>query len=133
MGVGDAQVQFAIRKHKNELLGAAAVSAIVGGGGAAAVAAAAPTSAGKLALISELSDCPSEDLPGESDDMEFSTNPFMVGMTGSHTKLNVGASVFNTVVILPSIALVHLLACFLVSKLKSNTTLRQGMALLYFP
>eukprot|EP01062_Namystynia_karyoxenos_P045407 TRINITY_DN3369_c0_g4_i2.p1 TRINITY_DN3369_c0_g4~~TRINITY_DN3369_c0_g4_i2.p1 ORF type:complete len:1553 (+),score=315.36 TRINITY_DN3369_c0_g4_i2:79-4659(+) len=106
----DAVGSFQIRHHHRTFAAASSVKAVVAGGGAA-LTAGAPTGAGKLALIADLADCPSDRVPGAEDDEDhgFTENPLMLALGGSHTRHNFGASVANTVIVLPSIALLHFL------------------------
>eukprot|EP01065_Artemidia_motanka_P044521 TRINITY_DN6359_c0_g1_i3.p1 TRINITY_DN6359_c0_g1~~TRINITY_DN6359_c0_g1_i3.p1 ORF type:complete len:1426 (+),score=279.61 TRINITY_DN6359_c0_g1_i3:447-4724(+) len=134
-----AQVQFDIKVHKRTFAGAETVQAALGSGGAVALTAGAPTGAGKLALVAELANCPSQEVKGGEgvEELGFTGNPLSLGIGAGHTALNFGASVANTLVLLPTVCLLHLGLCGLVYKARracnKKTSFYGCMALLLFP
>jgi len=123
--------KFEIKKHVQKLAGAEQVEDIVGSPASLATMG-SPTAAGKLALIAELTNCPSDEEPGADMDMGFSESPFGIEISGSHVKLNLGATIINSLVLFPAIALVHFLICMLF-KFISGKTIYESMATMLFP
>eukprot|EP01062_Namystynia_karyoxenos_P045402 TRINITY_DN3369_c0_g2_i1.p1 TRINITY_DN3369_c0_g2~~TRINITY_DN3369_c0_g2_i1.p1 ORF type:complete len:1464 (+),score=278.31 TRINITY_DN3369_c0_g2_i1:82-4473(+) len=102
--------RFQIRHHHTTFAAAQSVKAVVGGGGAA-LTAGVPTGAGKLALIADLADCPSDRIPGAEDDEDhgFTDNPLQLAIGGAHTRHNFGAALANAAIVLPSVFALHTL------------------------
>eukprot|EP00756_Hemistasia_phaeocysticola_P027347 Hpha_TRINITY_DN16113_c0_g1::TRINITY_DN16113_c0_g1_i8::g.8850::m.8850 len=93
----------------------------------------APTTGGKLNLITELSNCPSDDEPGTDLDLEFTENPLNLPISKAGIRMNLGASVFNTVVVFPCLVLAHFVVCCVWWKVGGKSQLKDAMGTLMFP